>query len=128
VHVNRTDPIALVEEYLAAVADRDVAKARGYLADTGFRYRSPIAGFDNADEFATNMEGIAAILHDVRVVHRFVAGNTVCHVLDFTVAMTGYQTRRVVQLAEIVDDRIASLEVIFDATQFHRMILVGDAP
>jgi arginine/ornithine N-succinyltransferase beta subunit len=127
VHVNRTEPISLVEEYLAAVADRDVARARGYLADTGFRYRSPIASFDNADEFAANMEGIAAILHDVRVVHRFMADDTVCHVLDFTVAMTGYQTRRVVQLAEIVD-RIASLEVIFDATQFHQMILVGDPP
>jgi ketosteroid isomerase-like protein len=71
------------------------------------------------------MGGTAAILHNVGVAHRFAEDGVVCHVLDVTVNMTGYQTQRVVQLARVRDGRIIRLEVIFDASEFNRMIGEG---
>lgn len=111
-----------VDRYLAAVSARDFEAARGYLADRDFSYTSPIGGFDDADAFTRNMDGIGAILHRMDARHRFEAGEYVCHILDVTVAMAGYDTQTVAQLARVVDGRIFRLEVIFDASEFHRMV------
>mgnify|MGYP001826212800 FL=1 len=119
-------PLQFVENYLEALAARDFAMARSLLADSGFDYSSPIARFDDADQFAGSMEAVGAILHDIRIVHRFVAGNVVCHVLDVTVSITDYRTRRVVQIARVKDAKIAGLEMIFDASEFRRMFGEGD--
>jgi len=119
------EPIAVVEGYLDAIAARDTAGARRYLVDNGFEYVSPIAHFLSADEFVESMGGAAAILHNLGIVHRFAEDGVVCHVLDVTVNMTGHQTQRVVQLARVRDGRIIRLEVIFDASEFNRMIGEG---
>nr|WP_296752219.1 nuclear transport factor 2 family protein [Thioalkalivibrio sp.] len=116
------EAIAVVEGYLDAMVARDTAGARRYLVDKGFEYVSPIAHFHNADEFIENMGGAAAILHNVGIAHRFAEDDVVCHVLDVTVNMTGHQTQRVVQLARVHDGRILRLEVLFDASEFNRMI------
>jgi ketosteroid isomerase-like protein len=125
VNVTTTEPLAVVDGYLGAMAARDTALARSYLADADFEYISPIANFHSADEFTENMGGAAAILHNVGVAHRFTEDGVVCHVLDVTVNMTGYQTQRVVQLARVRDGKIIRLEVIFDASEFNRMIGEG---
>lgn len=117
------DPILVVERYLAAVAARDFPTACGFLAETGFHYQSPIASFADRRTFADNMEAIGAILHNIRTVHRFREGNTVCHVLQVTVNMTGYQSQNVVQIANVAGGSITSLEVIFDASSLRRMII-----
>lgn len=122
-----TESLLLVESYLDAVAARDFARARGHLADTGFEYISPIARFGDADAFAESMEGgVGAILHSIRIVHRFADDGAVCHVLDVTVSMADRQTRRIVQLARVQEGRIVGLEVIFDASEYHRMIGAND--
>ncbi len=121
-----TDTLQLVESYLEALAARDKATARSLLADQGFDYVSPIARFSDADQFADTIEGIGAILNDIRIVHRFVDGNLACHVLDVTVSIAEYRTRRVVQLARVQDAKITGLEVIFDASEFHRMFGEND--
>ena len=52
----------------------------------------------------------------------FVNGNDVCHVLDVTVSMSGYETQTAVSLARVERGQIVRIETIFDATNFHRMI------
>lgn len=117
------DPLAVVERYLAAVAARDFPTAGGFLAERGFRYQSPIASFSDRQVFADNMHAIGAILHNIRTVHRFAEGGTVCHILDVTVNMTGYQSQRVVQIADVIEGRITRLEVVFDASSLRQMII-----
>ena len=114
-------PLVVVNRYLDAIAGRDFEMARSCLADTGFRYLSPIAEFADPDAFVASMEGVGAILHDIKTVHSFVDGDTVCHVLDVRVSMSGYQTRRVVQLAKVREGHIVDLEVLFDASEYRRM-------
>jgi len=112
----------IVDDYLEAVSRRDFVTARGYLADRGFEYVSPIARFNDPDLFFENMHGVGAILHRLDTRLRFSEGNDVCHVLDVTISMDGYDMQSVVQLAQVRDGRIVRLEVIFDASDFHRMI------
>jgi hypothetical protein len=117
------DPVSVVERYLAAVAARDFPTARGFLAEEGFQYQSPIASFSDRARFAENMDAIGAILHNIRILYRFVDGATVCHILDVTVNMTGYQSKRVVQIATVIGSRITRLEVVFDASSLRQMII-----
>lgn len=120
------DPISVVESYLAAIAARDFPTACRFLAEAGFHYRSPIGHFEDRGPFADNMEAVGAILHNIRTVHRFREGNTISHVLDVTVNMTGHSSQRVVQIADVVDGRITRLEVIFDASALRRMIIENE--
>ncbi|MFM1890958.1 MAG: hypothetical protein RLZ44_35 [Pseudomonadota bacterium] len=124
--MQRTEPLRLVERYLDALAARDFSAVRGCLADTGFRYVSPIAQFDDPDAFVASMEGVGAILHRIDIVHRFESDGVVCHVLDITVNLEARRMRRVVEVARVQGGRISDLEVIFDATEFHRMIITDD--
>jgi len=121
------DPIAVVERYLAAVAARDFPAARDFLAEQGFQYLSPIASFSDRDTFADNMNAIGAILHNIQTAQRFAEGNTVCHVLDVTVSMTGYQSQKVVQIANVIKGRITRLEVVFDASSLRQMIIENES-
>jgi ketosteroid isomerase-like protein len=123
-----TDAVEVVNRYLAAIASRDFDSARSYLADRGFRYTSPIATLDDADAFVASLLGVGAILQRVEAPHVFVRDGDVCHVLDVTVAMAGYETQRVVHLAHVAGGRITRIEVIFDATNYHRMIGAEDSP
>ena len=123
-----TESVRVVENFLTALAARDFSAVRGCLAGSGFRYLSPIAQFDNPDDFVTSMEGVGAILHKITVLHRFEDDGLVCHVLDFTVNLETRRTRRTVQLARVRDGKIAELEVIFDATQFNRMVITDESP
>lgn len=124
--IAENEPVQLVERYLDALAQRDFTAVRNHLADTGFRYTSPIAQFDDPDDFVASMMGVGAILHRIDIVHRFHDNDLVCHVLDVAVNLETRRTRRVVELARVRDGRIAGIDVIFDATEFHRMIIVGD--
>jgi hypothetical protein len=116
------DALQVVESYLEAFAQRDFEAVRTYLADRGFEYLSPIASYDDADVFLSNMDAIGAILQRMEIRQRFTADNDVCHVLDVTVGMDGYETQSVVSLARVEGNRIVRVEVIFDATRLNHMI------
>ena len=118
-----TEPMQLLESYIDAIAARDFAAVRGHLSDHEFRQVSPIAQFDDPDEFVASMEAVGAILHKIDIIHRFQDDDVVCHVLDFVVHLDTRRTRRIVQLARVCGGKIVDLEVIFDATEFHRMIV-----
>jgi hypothetical protein len=53
--------------------------------------------------------------------HQFADDQTVCSVLDVTTSIGEISTQTVVHLAEVVEGRIARIEVVFDASQYHRM-------
>jgi len=121
-----TEPMQLLESYIDSIAARDFVTARGYLLDTAFRQVSPIAQFDDPDDFVSSLETIGTILHKINVIHRFQDDDVVCHVMDLIVNLDTRRTRRIVQVARVRDGKIADLEVIFDASEFNRMIITGD--
>ena len=44
-----------------------------------------------------------------------------CSVLDVTTAISETRTQTVMHLARVTDGRIARIELIFDASDYHRM-------
>ena len=68
------------------------------------------------------MEAVGGILQRIETRHQFIDGGTVCHVFDVTTTMGSYKTQPVLHLADVADGHIVRIEVIFDATEYHRMI------
>lgn len=118
-------PEKVFSDYLDAFEARDFEQLRGYLSDTQFSYRSPVSSYSSADSFVANIARVGPILEGVERRMVFVAGNTVCAILNLRTTMEELRLVPVVQLATVVDGRITALEAIFDATAYNRMFEPG---
>jgi hypothetical protein len=115
------DALAVVESYLDAIAAFDYERARSFLADSGFSCRSPISNFVSADDFVAYLSLSGGIVQQMRRRKAFVDGEDVCHILDFIIQLSDKRTVRVAQWARVVDGRIVSLELLYDAHEYHRL-------
>ena len=110
-----SDPIAVVDAYLDAIGDHDYERARGYLADTDFRFESPISTFTDSDEFVQYLSLTGGIIQRVQRIRVFVDGQDVCHFLRFVVQISDKESVKVAQWARVIDGRIQKLDLVFDA-------------
>jgi hypothetical protein len=115
------------EEIVSALFDafeaRDFELARTFLSDDGFSYQSPIESFTNADTYISNISRVGQILKRIERCKTFVKGNDVCSVLKIHTTMDTLNAAPVVQLTTVLDGKIASIEAIFDATEYNKMIV-----
>lgn len=116
-----TDPRALVEAYLDALAAHDYERARGCLSDGAFRYQSPISVFTSADDFMLHWSLSAGILQRIDRVKAFADGEDVCHFLDLAIQLSDKQTVRAAQWCRVADGRIVRIELLFDAHQYRML-------
>jgi ketosteroid isomerase-like protein len=114
-------PQQTVEAYLQAIAERDLDQARQYLADTRFRYTSPIGSFDDADRLIESLFGVPPILEQLTLRKCLSEGEEVVGVLDVRVTMQNYATHAIAFWCRVQDGRIRNMEVIFDASEYRRM-------
>lgn len=119
--MNALSPQRVVESYLDAIESRDFEAARRFLADEGFRYRSAIAAFDDADAFVADIWRVGPVLEGIERRRTFVDGQEVCTIMNFRIRMDRLQITPVVQLARVVDGRIVSIEAFFDASEYLKM-------
>ena len=117
---NALDPQSLVDAYLDALAARDYDQARGYLADQGFHYESPIAAFSNADDFIQHMCFTGGITQDIVRCKVFADGADVCHFLLYGFQISAKETAKVAQWAHVEKGRIQWIEILYDASGYHR--------
>ncbi len=122
-----SDPLAVVEAYLAAQAARDFATMRGLLADQDFCFRSPIAAFDRAEDFVEYAAMSSGIIIDKQVRKVFVAGADVCHVLTYRIQISEKLSVEVAQWSQVKAGRIQRIETIFDASAY-RSLFPGEEP
>lgn len=115
------DPLAIVEAYLAAQARHDFVAMRGLLADQGFRFRSPIADFDRAEDFVEYAAMSSGIIIDKEVRKVFVAGADVCHILTYRIQISEKQSVEVAQWSQAQAGRIQRIETIFDASAYRAL-------
>ena len=114
-------PQQTVEAYLQAIAERDLDQARRYLADTRFRYTSPIGSFADADRLIESLVGVPPILEQLTLRKCLSEGEEVIGILDVRVTMQNYATHAIAFWCRVQDGRIRSMEVIFDASEYRRM-------
>ncbi len=121
------EPLALVEAYLAARDAHDYRRARPFLADHGFEYRSPISHFDSATAFLDYIALTSGIILAVRTRKVFVDGGDVCHIQDYRLQISEKFAATVVHWASVRDGRIVRIETIFDASEYHQLFPGRDA-
>lgn len=119
--MNETTPHAAVRGFLDAVAERDFDRAREFLADAGFSYRSPLSDFDDATAFIADISRVGPILERIEVRRTFVDGDEVCTIINFYTRMDRLQVTPVVQWSRVADGHIVAMEVFFDARQYAGM-------
>jgi hypothetical protein len=120
------DPLSVVEGYLAARDAYDYERARTFLADSGFSFRSPIARFDSADAFVQYSALAGGIIQSVERRRVFADGPDVCHFLTYRIQISEKQSVEVAHWAQVSDGRIARIEAIFDATAYRMLFPDGD--
>jgi len=119
-------PTDVVDAYLDAIDRHDYEMARGYLADVGFVYESPIAHFDSADAFMEYSAMNMGILQRVERVKAFVDGQDVCNILIMHIQLSSKERVKVVNWAQVEQGRIRRIEVVFDARIYQNLFLSPD--
>ena len=114
-------PRGLVDAYIAALSAREYEQARGFLADAGFEYTSPIASFRDADDFIEYTMLMGGIVHSISSRKVFVDGADVCHFLVFNTQVAEKERTSVAQWSRVEGGRIRRIEVLFDAHQYKVM-------
>ena len=114
-------PRELVDAYIVALSAREYDQARRYLADAGFEYTSPVASFDDADDFMEYTMLMGGIVHSIGIRKVFVDGADVCHFLVFTTQIAEREQTSVAQWSRVERGRIRRIEVLFDAHQYKVM-------
>ena len=116
-------PEDVVNAFLDAFEARDFERARSFLSDDDFSYRSPIESFNNADDYIVTVSRVGPILERIERCKTFIDGNDVCSILKIHTTMDTLNATPVVELITVVDGKITSMEAIFDATEYNKMIV-----
>lgn len=122
-----SDPLSIVDAYFAAQSARDFEAMRGFLADQGFYYRSPIAMFDRADEFIQYAAVSSGIILDREIRKVFVDGDDICHFMTYRIQISEKLAVEAAQWSHVHEDRIQRIEAIFDASAY-RELFPSDEP
>jgi|LGVF01.1.fsa_nt_gb limonene-1,2-epoxide hydrolase len=116
-------PEEVVNAFLDAFEARDFGRVRSFLSDHDFSYQSPIESFSNADDYIVTISRVGPILEGIERCKTFVDGNDVCSILKIRTTMDTLDATPVVELITVVDGKITSMEAIFDATEYNKMIV-----
>lgn len=120
--MSQQSPAHIVTAFIDAVEARDFERARTYLSDAQFTYRSPVSRTDDADTFITIISRIGPILEGIERHKTFVDGADVCSILHYRTTMEALKEVPVVQLATVEAGKIIALEVFFDASEYNKML------
>ncbi len=126
--MDTADPRSVVDAYLNALRDRDHERAREFLADKEFVYRSPISSFQSADELVQYLTLASGIVQGVEVRKVFVDGDDICHFLTYRIQISEKQAVEVAQWARVRDGRIAQIDLVFDASEYRELFDLGEKP
>jgi limonene-1,2-epoxide hydrolase len=126
--MDTADPRSVVDAYLNALRDRDHERARQFLADRDFAYRSPISCFQSADELVQYLSLASGIVQGVEVRKVFVDGDDICHFLTYRIQISEKQAVDVAQWARVRDGRIACIDVVFDASEYRVLFDLDETP
>ncbi|MEN8206213.1 MAG: nuclear transport factor 2 family protein [Pseudomonadota bacterium] len=116
-------PEEVVDALFDAFEARDFERVRSFLSDDAFSYLSPIESFSNADDYIANISRVGPILERIERCKTFVSGNDVCSILKIHTTMDMLNAMPVAELITVVDGKITSMQAIFDATEYNKMIV-----
>ena len=109
-----------VRDYFESWTRGDMAGARTRLADD-LEFRGPIDRFDSADSFVGALAGFAGMLTRVELVQELYADDEAALLYDCVTASPA-GTIRTAEFFRLRDGRIASIRLVFDATELRKLM------
>jgi ketosteroid isomerase-like protein len=117
------DPTKIANQYYDAWMHRAGDMTDVPLADD-FRFRGPVASFEDAGGFREMAKQAGAAVTSFRVRHQFADGDLVCTVVDWEMApVDGVLTAA--EILEIRGGRIVRGELIYDAEELRKVMSGG---
>ena len=97
---------------------------RGDLGDVpladDFQFTGPVASFDSAEGYRAMAREAGQAVTSFEVRRQFVAGDTVCSIIDWEMAIPGVGPMTSAELLEVKDGQIVRGELIYDAEELRR--------
>jgi hypothetical protein len=96
------------------------------LADD-FQFTGPVASFDNAEGYRAMAREAGQAVTSFEVRRQFVAGDTVCSIIDWEMAIPGVGRMTSAELLEVKDGQIVRGELIYDAEELRRAMAAANS-
>jgi ketosteroid isomerase-like protein len=109
----------IVESYLRALGNRDIAKIKTLLSKDTFSFIGPIDRFNNAEDLTKALQNLAPIVTGVQIRKTFVDDGDVCSAYNLNTS-TPAGSVRCTELCHVENGKITSTEVFFDASPFRQ--------
>lgn len=107
------------EDAVALYYDAWISK-RGDMSEVplaaDFKFRGPVADFDDADGYRAMARQAGALVTSFRVRQQFTDGNQVCSIIDWEMALP-VEPMTSAEILEVEDGQIVRGELIYDAQQ-----------
>jgi hypothetical protein len=110
----------IVQGFFGAMHNGNAAAAREVLRDD-LSFKGPFDTFTRADDYMHALQALSAIVQDVKVHKVFVDGPDVCVIYDL-ITNSPAGTAPCAEWHHVEGDRIASIQVFFDARPFAAML------
>jgi limonene-1,2-epoxide hydrolase len=115
--VGNQDPKTVVLNYLKAFEQNDFKTARTLVHDD-VSFQGPIRKFDGGDQFVEALQRMAPMLKEIHVRKIFADGEDVSVVYDFVTTNPAIGSSPTAELCRVVDGKIKSTLLIFDARPY----------
>ena len=92
-----------------------------------FRFTGPVASFDSADGYRAMAREAGQAVTSFNVRKQFIAGDTVCSIVDWEMAIPGIGRMTAAELLEVRDGLLVRGELIYDGEELRRAMAQADA-
>lgn len=110
------NPGDIVNRFQKALGEKDFNTVRRLLADD-LEFHGPLDTFHRADDYMTAIQGLSSIIQRIEPKRTFIDGSDVCFIYDM-VTNTPAGTAPIAEWYRVAGDRIAAINVFFDARPF----------
>lgn len=117
--VLRSQTRTVVRGYFAAWTGRNIPSARSFLADD-LDFEGSIDRFRDADSYAESLAAFTDVVNETRLLAESYDGVTAALLYD-CVTNTSAGTIRASEHFRVIDGRIESIRLVFDATDLRRL-------
>ncbi|MGB5832635.1 MAG: hypothetical protein WBG92_11675 [Thiohalocapsa sp.] len=117
----RSNQVDLVESYLDALVSHGHDRVRNMLVTDGFRFESPIANFNQVEDYLEYLAVSGGILRSIERRRVFADGDDVCHWLTVETQLSEHVFTRAVQWTRCRDGLICSIEMLYDPFRYRML-------
>lgn len=111
----------VVEQFMAAIANRDFDRAMARVSRQTFEFVGPIKSYRGGQLLRQDLERLHPVLARLLQRRLFVDGNDVCVIYDLSTTVPGLELIRMAEWITVSDGQITRMEVFYDTHAYARL-------